>query len=260
MKFILAATVTCLGCTTLGPMPATTGISAVPAARPGGEIQGAIIPAFYLSDSASSPDNNHNAPQLAALFEPDKLFHAPGLVLGARTWGNSHDSLAEPFIGYRQRFDPKLAGAFVAYGTKSNAGQNGASYRASRLGGELMVDATMFDITSWLAVHGQVAAQLTAISAQGTYCVDDVGVGKDCSDTEPNRTVNGDLVGLYPAATGTLAVDFARRATGVFHGARLALLVAAGRMPKLVEGRQKLGDEYASLGLTLTLGFGSDTP
>lgn len=239
-------------------MPATTGISAVPAARPGGEVQAAIIPAFYLSDAASTPRDAASAPQLLALFEPDRLLHAPGLVLGGRTWGNSHDSPFEPFVGYRKRFAPQATGAFVLFGTSAHAAQNGASYRMRRVGGEVMADATLFDVTSWLAVHAQAAAQLIALSAQGTYCVDGSGVGIDCTEAGPNVAVDGDVVGLYPAATATVALDVGRRATGAFHGARLALLGAAGRMPKLRDGREKLGDTYVSLGLTLTLGLGDD--
>jgi hypothetical protein len=41
-----------------------------------------------------------------------------------------------------------------------------------------------------------------------------------------------------------------------FHGARLALLATAGRMPQLRDGIEADSVSYVSMGLTLTLGVG----
>jgi hypothetical protein len=265
MKKILVTALIGAGCTSLGPMPATTGVSAVPVARPAGELQGAIAPVYRLSDAAadrSDADNDRNgrgAPQLLAVFEPDRLAKVPGLILGARTWGAGHDTLFEPLVGYRTRFGERFAGAILAYGTKASAEQNGASYDAKRFGAEVLVDARLVRLASWLAVHAQGSAQLTAIAASGTYCIDDQGIGIDCSEDSPNTQVDGDITGVYPAATAGLSIDVMRnRATGMFHGARIALLGALGRMPKLRAGRQQVGDTYMTAGLSITLGFGSD--
>ena len=243
-------------CTSLGPMPATTGVSAVPVGRAGAELQAGLVPMFRLSDAASTEDRNGRVtPQLLSLIEPDRLF-VPGLIAGLRGWGEDHDTIAEPFIGYRRRLDARRSGGVVVYGTLARANQNGASYAAKRLGAEAMFDAELVRWAGWLSLHAQAAAQLTALVAGGTYCVDPAGVAIDCSDTEPNVEVDGKLAGLYPAATGGLSIDLLRRSTSPFHGVRLGLLGAVGRMPNLRGGRQRTGDSYASAGLTLTIGFG----
>ena len=56
-------------CTTLGPMPATTGISAVPAARPGMEAQAGFVPAYFLSTSVQDEAQGTVTSQLSALVE-----------------------------------------------------------------------------------------------------------------------------------------------------------------------------------------------
>src|SRR5665647_2343303 len=72
----------------LGPIAATTGVSALPAERPGGEVQAAVMPVFFLSDATQQDKAPPRAdPQLSALFEPDRLFGTKGLILGLRTWG-----------------------------------------------------------------------------------------------------------------------------------------------------------------------------
>src|SRR5512139_2573994 len=87
------------GCTTLGPMPSTTGISAIPAGKPAGEAQLGGVPAFHLSSSASTPRGGATG-QAAVLVEPDRWIKAPGLVVGARLFGKGEDTPIEPMIGY----------------------------------------------------------------------------------------------------------------------------------------------------------------
>src|SRR5580693_9452717 len=104
MKAIAATAVVVIAstaaCTTLGPMPATTAISAVPSDRPGLEVQAAVVPAFYLSDAAQSSNAGQATSQLSFLLEPDRLLGMPGLIVGLREFGASGDSLVEPYIGY----------------------------------------------------------------------------------------------------------------------------------------------------------------
>src|SRR5665647_2649801 len=93
-------------CTMLGPMPATTGVSALPAERPGGEVQAAVMPVFFLSDATQQDKAPPRAdPQLSALFEPDRLFGTKGLILGLRTWGEEGATPVEPMIGLRRKLD-----------------------------------------------------------------------------------------------------------------------------------------------------------
>ena len=69
--------------------------------------------------------------------------------------------------------------------------------------------------------------------------------------------IDGSLSGLYPAGTVGVALDFGRRATGMLHAARIAVLAAAGRMPLVRDGMQQTGAFYTSAGITLTLGLGA---
>ena len=244
-------------CTTLGPMPATTGISALPAERPSGELQAAMMPVFNLSDSTREKDPGPQvSPQLSALFEPDHLLGTKGLILGARTWGEEGDSPIEPMVGLRRKLDERIAIAGIAYGTVVRGASRGASYRANRLGGELAVDALLLPM-GWLDLRLQATVAATYIGATGRYCVLANGEGTDCDDY--SREINGEVSGIFPSATAGAAIDFARQSTGVFHGARIAFLAAVGATPRLRDGiQQPTKDTYRSFGLSLTLGLGSE--
>ena len=49
MRHLLLIVVVVSGCTTLGPMPATTGVAAIPSGRPGVEAQIGVVPSYHLS-------------------------------------------------------------------------------------------------------------------------------------------------------------------------------------------------------------------
>jgi len=247
------------GCTTLGPMPATTGISAIPAGRPGGEVSGSIAPIFRLSDGASGedPDGNSN-PQLGALFDPDRLLGVPGLFVAARLWGEHGDTGLEPQLGYRRRLDDRLSILGVGYGTKMSDDENGASYKVTRVGLEGALDVKLVDLGYASSLHAQAAVQGTYLKSSGRYCVDEAsGNARDCSQDEMIPMVDGKLSGVFPAATVTLALDILRKAKGAFHGARLAGMLSTGWMPRVVNGEQRSGDPYITGGVSLTLGFGA---
>jgi hypothetical protein len=247
-------------CTTLGPMPATTGISAVPANRPGVELQAGLMPAYFLSDSAKEQDTNDTMPtqQIAALLEPDRLLGTKGLIVGARSWGDEGDTQLEPMIGVRRRIDDRFAVAGVAYGTRTHGGWAGdASYSAFRAGGELAIDSTLIPLASWLAVHVQASVSATYLDAEGTYCVSASGEGTDCDDK--TRRVDGTIEGIYTSATAGVSVDIGRRPHGTLHGIRLALIGAVGAMPRIRNGvQEQSADRYQSIGLSMTIGFGDD--
>lgn len=246
------------GCTTLGPMPTTTGISAVPNGRPGMEVQAGIVPGYFLSSATREPSHKGDPTgQLLALVEPDRWIGSHGLVAGARTWGRKTDGAVEPFLGYRDRLDDALALALVGYGTAMHGAERGASYRATRLGGELALDARLLAPTTWLAIHGQAAVSATYLDARGTYCADPAGLGVDCNEDGHDRIIDGTVHGVFAAATAILALDFGRLPAGSFHSLRLAVLGATGVMPQVRDGIETAGVHYVSLGLTLTLGLGS---
>ena len=247
------------GCTTLGPMPTTTGISAIPAGRPGGEIAASITPIFRLSDSASGDDADGNAnPQLGALFDPDRLLGVPGLFVATRLWGEHGDNGLEPQLGYRHRLDDRLAILGVGYGTKMSDDENGATYKVTRIGIEGALDVKLVDLASWSSLHLQGALQATYLKSSGHYCIDEpTGNGRDCSEDQPIPMVDGKLSGVFPAGTVTLGLDLGRRVKGGFHVARLAGMFSVGWMPRVVNGMEKDGQTYITGGVSLTIGFGA---
>ncbi|MEJ7602549.1 MAG: hypothetical protein WKG01_31950 [Kofleriaceae bacterium] len=238
-------------------MPTTTGISAIPHGRPGGEVQLATVPVFRLSSAASGDDRNgQSTPQLSALIDPDR-WAIRGLILGGRLFGESGDTGLEPYVGYRRRVGG-ASFAVVAFGTKMGAEKDGVTYDATRVGGEVMGDALLGTLGTWGQLHAGGSVAMTYLSANGTYCVADTGNGRDCGD-DPAQVprVDAELSGVYTAGTLLFALDIARRSTGVLHGVRVGAMFSAGHMPRLIDGRQQRGDVFISGGLGLTVGFGS---
>jgi hypothetical protein len=255
---ILAVLVLVPACTTLGPMPATTGVAAIPSGRPGFEAQAGAIPAFYLSRSAQDKSGGGPTVALSALVEPDRWIGVPGLIAGVRLFGQDQDTPGEPYLGYRKQMgDISFAG--IVYGTAKRSTRNLASYHATRFGAEVAGDAQMWTPASWFSLHAQAALAATRIHASGNYCVDAMGIAKDCDlMTQSNNTmIDGALSGVFAAGTLTLGADFGRGSTGMFHHARVALLGTMGQMPLVRNGAQEATDFYASIGLTLTLGLGA---
>ena len=246
------------GCTTLGPMPVTTGVSAVPSTRTAGELSGALVPIFRLSDAAKPDDKNgQSSPQLAAVFDPARLLGLPGLIIGGRVWGNNGDNGVEPLLGYRHALDDRISIAGIGYGTHMRDDSNGAHYEASRVGGEAMADVKLADASRAISVHAQGAAQVTYIKSSGRYCYDAAnGNGKDCAEDGTVPRTDAKLSGVFPAATLSLAIDLHYRES-VFHHARLAGTIGGGWMPRLVTGDQRSGDPYLTGGVSLMIAFGS---
>lgn len=255
---LLALTVA--ACTTLGPTPATTAISAIPMNRPGVEAQVGAVPGYFLSGAASDHKGAATG-QLSALLEPDRWLGLRGLIAGFRVFGSGNDSVTEPYVGYRRHVggDDQLSLAGIAYGSVAGATDQLATYHATRVGGELSIDARLLQPTSWASLHLQGAVTGTALSAHGTYCVDATGQGTDCdTGSQANNTmVNGTMSGLYGTATAQLSLDFAPARNRWFHFMRVAMLGSAGEMPLLVNGVQQSGQAYASIGLMLSMGVGA---
>jgi len=245
-------------CTALGPMPATTAVSAVPSG-PGAEAQVGFVPGFYLSRSAQDKAGGTAISELGAQVDPDRWLGLPGLILGARIFGQGGDTPGEPIVGYRHALGDDVSIAGVAYGAGKTSTSKLASYHGAQYGGELALDARMIDIASWLALHVQTAASATRVVGSGTYCADGSGDAVDCNVENPsaNHVIDGRVSGVYPAATFTIAADFFRQRDSVLHGVRLAALVAAGEMPLAQNGVQQAAQMYVTGGLTLTLGFGA---
>ena len=247
------------GCTALGPMAATTGISSIPASRPGLEGSLGVVPGHYLSAGVQRDPKGASIGQAALLVEPDSVIHVPGLIVGGRYVGSSTSGgYPEPMVGYRTYLgdDHMLAVSAVGYATHGSGTDKNASYSATRGGAEAGVDVRVTPEYEWFEVHLGATASLTGISAKGSYCVDsDRRYGVDCPDM-PEPRVDAKAGGLYPSGVGSVAIDIGRRLKGEFHGGRIALLGGGGTMPRVIGGQQEGAKAYASAGLMLTIGFG----
>jgi len=242
-------------CTTLGPMPATTGISAIPQGRTGAEVQGGLVPGFHLSSGVQHDTNGDALKQVSALFDLAAI--APGLLVGARAFGDDGDTIIEPYLGYRVKVSDLISVGGVAFGTANRGGDNGASYFATRVGAEVVADAELFSIADNVKVHAQLAGGATRIAVRGTYCTDGM-YGVDCDDNASDQLVTSHTSGVYPSGTAQLSLDFGRRPHGEIHDVSLAFLLSAGSMPKVESGKQIDAAGYTSAGLLLSIGLGED--
>jgi hypothetical protein len=69
--------------------------------------------------------------------------------------------------------------------------------------------------------------------------------------------VSASASGIFPSGHVGVALDFARHLRAVFHGARLAIDLAGGTMPRVIGAEQGDAELYGAGGLSLTLGFGA---
>jgi hypothetical protein len=250
------------GCTALGPMAATTAITPMPVGRPGIEGTVGVVPGHYLSAGVEAEPKGTSIGQAAILVEPDDILHVPGLVVGGRYVGSPESGgYPEPMAGYRTYLgdEHRFALSAVGFATHGSGSRRDASYAATRGGAEASFDVRVTPEFEWFELHLGASAQLTGISAKGTYCVDyNRRFGVDCPDPTdpPGQRIDVTAGGFYPAATGSIAIDVGRRLKGEFHGGRIALMGGGGTMPRVVNGAQEGAKPYGSAGLTLTLGFG----
>jgi len=190
------------------------------------------------------------------LVEPDHYLGIEGLIAGVRGFGEGADTVTEPYLGLRRQVGDDVSFAAVAYGTVTNGADNGASYHADRLGGELAVDVRALK-SQKVEGHFQGSVAATHVDATGRYCVDPAtGDGIDCNGDGHDTFTDAKLNATYPAATGSFALVMLPSKTSWFSGARLAVMVATGRMPAINDGRQDGTSVFYSGGLTLTLGIG----
>jgi hypothetical protein len=250
-----------IGCTTLGPMPATTGMASVPAGRPSVEGSVGIVPGYYLSEAVQPDPTGAALGQAGILVEPDSIIQVPGLVVGGRyVSSSSSGGYPEPMVGYRTYLgdDHALSMSAVGYAAYAHGSHNSASYSATRGGAEAGVDFRVTPEFEWFELHLGAAASLTGISARGRYCVDsDARYGVDCPDPpDQPQYVERSAGGLYPSAVGLVGIDVGRRLNGAFHGARVAVMLGGGTMPRVVADKQEGAQPYSAGGLTLTVGLG----
>jgi len=244
-------------CTTLGPNPATTGFSAIPAGRPSVDAHFGTVPAFYASQSAQNEAKGAPVAQAGFLVEPDRWLKLPGLVIGGRLYGQSGDTLGEPYVGYRAQVDEHISVAGGVYGSAKRSTRQLASYHGTRVGAEAGVDAQLAALASWLTFHTQASLAATRVMTSGTYCVDPMGIAKDCDQDMPatNNMITGKQSGVYPSGTATLSLA-AAKSSGLFRTAQLSVLGSVGTMPLVKDGAKQGSGTYTGIGLMLTIGVG----
>jgi len=220
-------------------------------------VQLGVVPAFYLSAAASKPKGGGTG-QLAVLFEPDHVIKVPGLLVGARLFGNGKDTPVEPMIGFRRQLGPDFGWAIIGYGTSKRSSERLASYHGFQMGGEIAGDGKIVGFTRWLSMHAQMAAAVTRVVASGKHCVDGDGIGKDCDeqDMTKNTFVHSEASGFFPSATASVTLDVGRHGSSWFHSLRVALMLSAGRMPHVSGGDPQDDSTYFAAGLLATLGIG----
>lgn len=242
-------------CTTLGPMPTTMGVSAMPAGRPEVSVTTHVLPGYYLSSTVTADHKGTSIPGASMLFEPDRIVEVPGLIVGARAYGSENTGF-EPMLGYRRRIGPHAPlayGAVVAF-TRASGKANGAEYEATRVSGEVVFEYRMLQ-TEYVDLGITAAVNGTALSAEAAYCVDAQGFGHDCGDME--MTIAGKASGLYVAGTAGVALDIGHRVRGPFHGVRASVTGSFGSLPTVIGGVQKDATSFYALGLNIGLNFGA---
>ncbi|HEY4175199.1 MAG TPA: hypothetical protein VGM90_00135 [Kofleriaceae bacterium] len=260
-NLLMFLTVAATGCTTLGPMPMSTGVSAVPVGRPSMEVSAGAMPGFYLSDAAQEhlDQPTHGSPisDTHLMLEPDRLLGTKGLVVGARSFGDN-DKVVEPMVGYRRKLDQNFSVLGIGYGGKGSGGDKdgtGAYYEATRLGGELTVDFMVGEPILSFHLFGSISS--TYVNAHGRYCVGGDGWGRDCEDD--SRRVNAEINGVYTAANAGVSIDIARRPEGYLHDIRLLAMGSFGVMPRVYDGEQEPSKQnFESFGFALQFAVGAE--
>lgn len=249
-------------CTSLGPMPATTGVSAIPLGRPGVEGAIGVVPGFMASQAAQDKAGSVAINNASFLLDVDRWLPAKGLLIGGRIFGKDGDTPFEPTIGYRRRLIDAVAIGVVGFGSTKRRDTQAATYHGVRLGGEAMADVKLYSPNEYVQLHAQGAVSVTHILASGVYCIDPAtGAGEDCKqDTTQNTVISGKFVGVYPAATATLSVDVGGKREGVFNSIRLSLLGSAGQMPLVMFGAEHDTGMYYQLGASISVGVGLGRP
>jgi hypothetical protein len=223
------------------------------------EAQVGAVPGFYASQSAQNEAKGAAFNYASVLLDPDRWLPIKGVVVGTRIFGDSGDRPIEPYLGYRRRLIDRVSLGVIGFGSTKRV-EKYAAYHGVRLGGEAMVDVEVYAASEKFRVRAQGAIAATRIFVSGKYCVDDQGVGIDCDeDMTRNTIVSGKFVGVYPAATAQIALDFGRH-QGTFDSLRIALLGGGGQMPLVLSGDENGTDLYFHLGISLTVALGLGRP
>lgn len=258
MKRSLVLLLACGACSTLGPVPVATGVSAIPRGRFDGELQVGAMPGYYLSSATVKAPRGSPIGQISAVIEPSGA--VPGLLVGGRVFGPSHDSATDPLLGYRTSVgeDRRISLAIVGFLSHSESMQKGAQYKATRGGAELSGDLRIGAQRPWLEPHVELTASVTGVSASGDYCEGTDGYGADCPDPPALPLLHhASASGVYPAVTAGATLLVGHHRESWIHGARALVLVGAGLMPRVIGDMQASAQPYVSAGLALSISIGA---
>ncbi len=129
-------------CTSLGPMPATTGISAMPLGRPGVEGTIGVVPGFMASQAAQNEAKGAAINNASLLLDVDRWLPMRGLLVGGRIFGKDGDTPLEPYLGYRRAVVEGVSLGVVGFGSSKRRDTQAATYHGFRFGEEQ--DAGMY--------------------------------------------------------------------------------------------------------------------
>ncbi len=244
-------------CTTLGPTPGVTGTLPLPSHRAALELEVAALPGYYLNAATQAYPKGAPIPQARLLVEFGRALR--GVAVGGRYVGDTASGgHLEPMLAYRTFLDrdQRLGAAVVASAAVSSGAAQGAAFEAARGAVEVAIDYRA--TPRWRIVELHLVGVLAgaALVASGTHCVDENGFGDDCED-EVVGTTESAASGGYVSGAIALALDGGRHLRGPFHGARLALHLGGGTMPRVQGGREQSSHVWTSLGLSLTLTVGA---
>ncbi len=255
---IVTATLS-LGCTQLGPMAGATLNNVVPQDRAGVELQGATVPGWHVSDTVKEQESGGSVTQLAVMVDAGKLLPTKGLGIGGRWVGSFDGGYFEPMIRYRTFLDEgeRVALGLTGYATHASGSERGASYEMTRGGVELGVDVRVTPKNRWAELHVTGGASVTGVTADGTYCMNEAGYGRDCdSDTNEQGDTTGQVSGAFPAAFAGVSLDLFR-GIPVLHFLRLGAYMAGGAMPHARFNKEEPSRAWFAYGLNLTAGIGA---
>lgn len=242
-------------CTTLGPMPAATGASVAPE-RAGVEVQGALAPGYFLSDTAKEEAHGSVIQQLSGFVEPGDTIGIPGLAFGGRYVGGADDSpYFEPMVRYRMRLAEPIAMGVVGYGTHAKGSAAHASYSMTRGGLEASTDLRVTPKSRWAEIHFLAGGGLTGLSARGAYCQGDHGYAASCDERLADTTAR--LRGAYPTGFFGVGLDIAKHHDSILHGLRALVMGAGGTMPHVHWAEQAAARTWFSWGVALGVGMGA---
>ena len=188
-----------------------------------------------------------------------KWLGVKGLVIGGRGVGGGDSSpVIEPVIRYRTFVDDneRFSLGLSAFGTYASGEAEGASYTAVRGGMEVAANMRVTPPYKWIELHLQTGISATGISATGTYCMNNDGLGTTCGEDQKTNA-DAEINGIFPTVFAGAVLDLFHGFPIVFHGIKIGAYYSAGLMPTVVHAKQEDDRWWHMFGGQLTINFGA---